>query len=42
LAVDEYANFWPGCRPAWALVRCHGLCPWGSTDRYGAYFSFMF
>jgi hypothetical protein len=32
LAVDEYANFWPGCRPARALVRCHGLCPWGSTD----------
>jgi len=31
LAVDECANFWPGCRPARALVRCHGLCPWGST-----------
>ena len=36
LAVDEC--FWPacpelsgGCRPAWALVRCYGLCPWGST-----------
>jgi len=28
---DECANFWPGCRPARALVRCHGLCPWGST-----------
>ena len=31
LAMDECANFWPGCRPAWALVRCHALCPWGST-----------
>ncbi len=31
LAVDECANFWPGCRPTRALVRCHGLCPWGST-----------
>ncbi len=19
------------CRPAWALLRCRGLCPWGST-----------
>jgi hypothetical protein len=44
LAVDECANFWPGCRPARALVRCHacvpkrtsacrhGQCQWGSTD----------
>ena len=38
LREDECANFWPacpefsgGCRPAWALVRCHALCPWGST-----------
>jgi predicted transcriptional regulator len=31
LAVDECAGSWPGCRPAWAFVRCHGLCPWGST-----------
>jgi len=38
LAVDECANFWPtcpessgGCRPTRALVRWHGLCPWGST-----------
>jgi len=31
LAVDECGNLWPGCRPTWALVRCHGLCPWGST-----------
>ena len=31
MAVDECANFWPGGRPAWALVRCHGLCPRGST-----------
>jgi len=36
---NECANFWPacpefggGCRPTWALVRCHGLCPWGSTN----------
>ena len=40
---DESANFWPGCRPTRALVRCHacvpkrtsacrhGVCPWGST-----------
>ena len=20
-----------GCRPTWASVRCHRLCPWGST-----------
>jgi hypothetical protein len=44
LALDECAKFWPGCRPAWALVRCHacvpkrtsacrhGLCPRGSTS----------
>jgi hypothetical protein len=25
LAVDECANFWPGCRPTRALVRCHGF-----------------
>jgi len=38
LAVDEYAIFWPacpdirgGCRPTGALIRNHGLCPWGST-----------
>ena len=31
LAVDECASSWPGCRPAWAFVRCHGLCAWGST-----------
>jgi hypothetical protein len=30
-AVDECANFWPGCRLTRALVRCHGLYPWGST-----------
>jgi hypothetical protein len=24
-------EFSGGCRPAWALVRCYGLCPWGST-----------
>jgi hypothetical protein len=32
LAVDECASSWPGCRPAWAFVRCHGLCQWGSTN----------
>jgi hypothetical protein len=25
LAVDERANFWPGCRPAWALVSATGF-----------------
>jgi hypothetical protein len=35
LAADECANFGPGCRPAWELVRCHGFCPWGSTVALG-------
>jgi hypothetical protein len=34
MAVDERANSWPGCRPAWAFVRCHGLCPGGSTCEF--------
>ncbi len=35
LAVDECASFWPGCRPTRASVRCHRLCPWGSTNKIG-------
>ena len=30
-AVDECIIFWSGCRPTGALMRNHGLCPWGST-----------
>jgi len=40
--ADECANFWPGRRSAWALVRYHALCPWGSQVDLEPFFSQIF